>query len=185
MVYLDGNLFIVVPSLAHGRLTHRLGLFVMTVVEELDVPCIVSGRTTFRRLSTREGVEGDQTYYLENVARIRGKRDIDLEVDPPPDLAVEVPWTYKAEQAIEVYRRFRVPEVWVCDDRKLTILVLQPSGDYEPSESSRALPVLAAEIHEWATRRIEDDDTAWGKALRRWIRENVAPRLRTPPSKLN
>lgn len=182
LVYLDEKLFLAPPSLAHGRLTHRFGCFVMTVVAELDLPCIASGRTTFQRLSARVGVEGDLTYYLENAARIRGKRDIDLEVDPPPDLALEVPWSYKAEKAIEVYRRLGVPEVWGCDDRKLSILVLQPSGDYMPAESSRALPVSAAEIHEWATKDITDNDTPWMKAVRRWVRETVAPRLRPSTS---
>jgi Uma2 family endonuclease len=127
-------------------------------------------------------VEGDQTYYLASVPRIRGKADIDLEIDPPPDLAVEVVWTHKADAAVEVYRRLEVPEVWVCDDRAPRILILQPSGRYEPAESSRAFPVSAAEILEWAAKGTEGDDTAWAKSLRRWVRGTVVPRLGTSES---
>jgi len=179
IVYLDGSLFLMSPSFPHERLAERLGWFVMVVVEELDLPCIPSGSTTFRRGSKKGGVEGDKTYYLASASRIRGKADIDLEVDPPPDLAVEVIWTHKADAAVEVYRRLEVPEAWICDDRALTILVLQPSGRYEPAESSRAFPVSASEIHEWIAKETEDDDTAWGKSLRRWVRGTVSSRLRT------
>jgi Uma2 family endonuclease len=152
------------------------------IVEELDLPCIPSGHTTFRRGSKKGGVEGDQTYYLASVPRIRGKADIDLEIDPPPDLDVEVVWTHKADAAVEVYRRLEVPEVWVCDDRAPRILILQPSGRYEPAESSRAFPVSAAEILEWAAKGTEGDDTAWAKSLRRWVRGTVVPRLGTSES---
>ncbi|APW63606.1 Uma2 family endonuclease [Paludisphaera borealis] len=178
MVYLDGSLLLMSPSYPHERLAERLGWFIKVIVEELDVPCIASGSTTFRRGSEKGGVEGDQTYYLASVVRVRGKTEIDLEIDPPPDLAVEVVWTHKADAAVEVYRRLQVPEVWVCDGRALTILTLQASGQYAPAESSLAVPVSAAEIQEWAAERPEDDDTAWAKAVRRWVREAVVPRRR-------
>lgn len=181
LAYLDGSLFLVSPSYSHERLARRLSRLIVAITEELDLPCIDSGSTTFRRGSKGGGVEGDETYYLASASKVRGKDDIDLEVDPPPDLAVEVVRTHKAEAAVEVYRRLQVPEVWVCEGRGLTILVLQPSGGYEPAESSRALPVSAAEIHEWATERAQNDDTAWAKAVRRWVREVVAPRLGQPP----
>jgi Uma2 family endonuclease len=130
-------------------------------------------------------VEGDETYYFASEAEVRGKDEIDLEIDPPPDLAVEVVWTHKADAAVEVYRRLGVPEVWIADGRKLTIFVLQPSGDYEQAESSRALPVSAAEIHEWTVERTEENETAWMKAVRLWAREVVAPRLKPSTSNPN
>ena len=95
------------------------GRFVDEIVEELDIPCIRAGSTTFRRRAKKGGVEGDETYYLANEARIRGKDKIDLRTDPPPDLAIEAVHTHDAEAAIEVYRRFSVPEVWICDEAEL------------------------------------------------------------------
>lgn len=181
MVYLDGSLFLMSPSYSHERLADRLDWIIKTILLKLDIDCAPSGSTTLRRGSKKGGVEGDKTYYFASEPRIRGKKEIDLEVDPPPDLAVEAVWTHKADAAVEVYRRFGVPEVWICDGRALTILVLQPSGDYVPAEASRALPVSAAEIHEWATRRIKEGETAWMKAVQRWVREVVAPRW-SPPS---
>jgi Uma2 family endonuclease len=181
MVYLDGSLLLMSPSHPHERLAELLGLFVVAVTDELGLLRIGARSTTFRRGSEAGGVEPDESYYLASAPRIRGKKEIDLEVDPPPDLVVEAVWTHKADAAVEVYRRLGVPEVWICDRHALTILVLQPAGGYEPAGSSRALPVSAAEVREWATREVEDD-AAWGMALRRWVREVVAPRWKASKS---
>jgi Uma2 family endonuclease len=177
MVYLDGSLLLLSPSYFHERLKELLGCFIMILVEELEIPCLMAGSTTFRRRAKRGGVEGDETYYLTNLDRIRGKKKINLKVDPPPDLAIEVVVSHDADDAVEVYRRFRVPEVWICDENQLTILVLQLDGQYVPSERSHAFSLLrASEIHSWVTRSQDGSDTAWIKELRRWIAEVLVPR---------
>ena len=43
--------------------------------------------TTFRREDLEKGLEPDQCYYITNEPKIRGKLELDLSVDPPPDLA--------------------------------------------------------------------------------------------------
>ncbi len=177
MVYLDGSLLLLSPSFFHERLKELLGCFVMTLVEELEIPCVMAGSTSFRRRAKHGGVEGDQTYYLANLGRIRGKKKINLKVDPPPDLAIEVVVSHDADDAVEVYRRFRVPEVWICDQNQLTILVLQPDGQYVPSERSHAFGFLrASETHSWVSRSQDSSDTAWIIDLRRWIAGVLAPR---------
>ncbi len=177
MVYLDGKLSLMSPSFTHEYLKKRLGILVTEVAVGLDVPCIHSGSTTFRRRAKCGGVEGDQTYYLASLDRIRGKKTISMKVDPPPDLAIEVVVSHDADDAVEVYRRFRVPEVWICDENQLTILVLQQNGRYVPVERSRAFGFLtASEIHSWISRSKYDSDTAWVIDLRRWIAEVLTPR---------
>jgi Uma2 family endonuclease len=177
MVYLDGSLSLMSPSFTHEYLKERLGILVTEVVVGLVIPCIHSGSTTFRRRAKRGGVEGDQTYYLANLDRIRGKKKISLRVDPPPDLAIEVVTSHDADDAVEVYRRFRVPEVWICDQDQLTILVLQPNGRYTPAERSHAFNFLtASEIHSWVSRTQDDSNTAWTIDLRRWVAEVLTPR---------
>src|SRR6185312_16014107 len=149
MIYLDGTVWLMSPTFPHERLKVRLGLFVTEVVVGLDIPSIAAASTTIRRRAKEAGVGGDQTYYLANEARIRGKDRIDLRSDPPPDLAIEAVSTRAADEAVEVYRRIRVPEVWICDGAELVILVLQPNGKYSASTTSAAFPFLTAdEIHE-------------------------------------
>ena len=177
MVYLDGKLSLMSPSFTHEYLKERLGILITEVVVGLVIPCIHSGSTTFRRRAKRGGVEGDQTYYLANLGRIRGKKKISLKVDPPPDLAIEVVASHDPDDALEVYRRFRVPEVWICDENELTILVLQQNGRYVPAERGHAFSFLtASETHSWVSRSQDSSDAAWISELRRWIAEVLAPR---------
>ena len=138
MIYLDGSLFLMSPSFSHEYLTERFGWLVLVLVEELDMPCVPSRSTTLRRRAKRGGVEGDLSYYLANESRVRGKKQINLKIDPPPDLAVEVVLTHGADAALEVYRRVKVPEVWVYDE-ELTILSLQPDGRYAATARSVSL----------------------------------------------
>jgi Uma2 family endonuclease len=184
MVYLDGELLIVSPSYVHEFLKKRLGAFVHEVVVGLDIPCIPAGSTTFRRRRRRGGVEGDETYYLASAERIRGKCEIDLRIDPPPDLAIEVVHSHDAREAVEVYRRLGVSEVWVCDQEAMQILVLQANGRYAAAESSAAFPFLkAAEIFAWVSRPAEAHlETGWIKELRLWILDTMGPRRAGPPA---
>ncbi len=179
MTYLDGSLLLVSPSSLHERLAKRLGLFVMVVVEELDIPCVMSGHTTFRREEDEAGTEPDQSYYLrDNVARFRGKADdIDLQVDPPPDLVVEAVYTHDASAAVEVCRRIGVPEVWVADQEGMVIKVRRANGRYSGSNTSAVFPFLTmSEIFEWVTRPQTSSDTGWARELRAWVRETLGPR---------
>jgi Uma2 family endonuclease len=178
MIYLDGTLFLVSPSFAHQYLTERFGWLVLVLVEELDMPCVPSRSTTLWRRAKRGGVEGDLSYYLGNESRVRGKKHIDLNIDPPPDLAIVVVLTHDADAALEVYRRIKVPEVWVYEDG-LTILAIQPDGQYAATARSIAFPVLeAGEITAWIQKPRTESETAWVRELRRWVATIIVPRYR-------
>lgn len=188
IVYLDGTAWLMSPAFPHEMYKKRLGHFLMVVVEELDIPCIPAGATTYRRRKKRGGVEADESFYLEHVPQIqiqiraKGlKENINLKTDPPPDLVVEVVWTHSAEASIPVYRRLGVPEVWAFDAPNLRILVLGADGRYAESATSRAFPFLtAAEIANWITRPVEDSETDWMKAIRYWARDELVPRVNRP-----
>jgi Uma2 family endonuclease len=179
MVYLDGTVWLMSPSFPHERLSKRLGWVVEVVVEELDIPCIAAASTTFRRRAKRGGVEGDQTYYLANEQRVRGKDNLHLKTDPPPDLAIEAVHSHDADAAIEVYRRFKVPEVWVGDEDSVRFLVLQPNGRYAESSTSASFPFLtAAEVYDWVRKPQTEPDTDWIKQLRTWVKRTLKSRFR-------
>jgi Uma2 family endonuclease len=46
-----------------------------------------------------------------------GKDRIDLTVDPPPDLAIEIDVTSKTQ--ISAYQSLKVPEIWRYDNGKI------------------------------------------------------------------
>ena len=177
LIYLDGDLWLMSPSQPHEYMKSRLGAFIMEVVVGLDIPCIPTSATTFRREKDQAGVEADESYYLANVALIRDKKQVDLRVDPPPDLAIEVVYSHPASQALEVHRRLGVPEVWVCDEDELVIWVLKSDGSYARSSASMAFPFLTpAEVHDWIQRPQDDSETRWIKDVRRWAAETLPAR---------
>ncbi|WP_435021237.1 Uma2 family endonuclease [Tundrisphaera sp. TA3] len=179
LIYLDGDVFFVSPSDAHERMNLRIGTILHEIILGLRIPCHRTGQTTFRRESRRGGVEGDQTYYFANEARVRGKRRIDLNIDPPPDLAVEVVHTHDADAALEVYGRLGVPEVWVCTEENLVILARQPDGEYQAIESSLSLPFLTRkEIFERARQPEDLPELEWMEGIRRWVLDELVPRVR-------
>jgi Uma2 family endonuclease len=179
VVYLDGRLTLTSPGYAHERLKKRLRGLVEIALEGLGIRFVAAGSTALRRKRRRGGVEWDEAYYLNNLAALRGERRIDLRVDPPPDLAVAVVVSHDADDAVEVYRRLGVPEVWVCTEAESTFLLLDERGDYAASRASRAVPGLAvAEALPWAVRDDFADDFEWRQAFRRWVAEVLAPRRR-------
>ncbi|NJL57566.1 hypothetical protein HC928_22375 [bacterium] len=54
---------------------------------------------------------------------MRGKRRVNLNEDPPPDLALEIDVTSATQ--LDVYAGLEVPEVWIYDRGNLSIHCLQ------------------------------------------------------------
>jgi Uma2 family endonuclease len=180
LTYDRGDLELMSPSEEHEEFGNLLGRMVETVTEELRLPCIGAGSTTWRKRLKERGLEADECYYLESVPRIRGKRKtIDLAVDPPPDLAIEIEISRGSLDRMEIYAQLGVPEVWRFDGETLTTELLQADGAYHTSPMSRCFPFLdPADIVHWLKQgEISEDHSEWGRQLRAWVRAELAPRL--------
>jgi len=88
--YDRGRLEIMVLSAKHEAAKHVLTLLVEILAEELNVDVYGLGSTTFRRADLERGFEPDACFYIQREALVRGKDEIDLTVDPPPDLVIEI-----------------------------------------------------------------------------------------------
>jgi Uma2 family endonuclease len=86
-----------------------------------------------------KGIEPDNCFYIQNEAVVRGKDRIDLAVDPPPDLALEVDVTSRTHP--NIYEALGVPELWRFEEGKLQINILR-DGKYVVSEVSPNFPNL-------------------------------------------
>ncbi|WP_149978367.1 Uma2 family endonuclease, partial [Microcystis aeruginosa] len=83
------------------------------------------------------GVEPDTCFYIDNREAILGKERIDLTVDPPPDLAIEVDFTSLTD--VEAYQLLKIPELWVYRREELKIYLFREDG-YQERENSRLFP---------------------------------------------
>jgi len=170
---------LVSPLPPHDEFGRLIGRIITTVTEELGLPCRALGTTTWRRRARERGLEADECFYLANVPNVRGKRnDIDLAVDPPPDLAVEVEITRSAMDRMGIYAALGVPEVWRFDGEALVIEHLQPDGTYAAAAASPGLPMVAPdEVVRWVRLAEETDDhSEWGRRFRAWVRAELLPR---------
>ncbi len=79
------------------------------------------------------GVEPDKCFYTEHREAILGKERLDLESDPPPDLAIEVDAT--STTSAEDYEPLRVPELWIYRRDSLHIYLFDGRRYCEALES--------------------------------------------------
>lgn len=118
-----------------------IGDIVKILLDELEIDCECFGSTTFKRSDTRSGLEPDQCFYIQNHAAMRGKRRLDLDRDPPPDLAIEIDVTSKTR--LEAYENIGVRELWIYDRERLVIYALSPlDSRYTEQPQSLAFPNL-------------------------------------------
>jgi Uma2 family endonuclease len=145
ITFIEGRLTLLSPTRRHDWHAKALGRLVEAVANGLGIEWETAGHATYRRKDIEVGVEGDDTYYFGAHAELmRGPRDIDLATQPPPDLAIEVEVTHPADDAVAVWARLGVPEVWRLNTERweLTFGLRQGDGTYAPSPRSAGLPEL-------------------------------------------
>jgi Uma2 family endonuclease len=171
--YSQGVLEIMAPLPEHEVAKVIIGDLVKALLEELDIECWSLGSTTFDKESMDAGVEPDDCFYIENEAKVRGKERINLEIDPPPDLAIEIDITSRTR--FNNYQALKVPELWRWNGSRLEINVLV-DGIYVQTNQSRNFPnfPISQVIPEYLLRSKTDGRNATMKAFRSWIRQQIA-----------
>jgi Uma2 family endonuclease len=173
LIYYHGNLQIMVPSPEHELYKEVLGRFVETLAEELDIKIYPLGSTTFKRAKL-SGAEPDKCFYIQNLNAVKGKKRIDTQQDPPPDLVVEIDLTSFSDNSLEVYRDLQIPEVWIYNGKILKINLLQ-NQQYIISEQSLAFPNLPIlEITQFLEQSMTRDYLDLVKAFRFWVKSQIS-----------
>ena len=181
LIYHDGRLIFMGKSRRHEQLAEWLGHLVMAVAAYLQIDCEPSGEATYRRRLNEAGVEGDRTFHFSaNAERMQGLRNYDFEVDPPPDLAIEVEESHRADDAIAAWGRLGVPEVWRFDAATFscTFWNRRDDGTYEQVVRSKFLPMLdASDVSDQIRRANELGSSKWYRQLEDWVRDAICPRI--------
>ena len=108
-----------------------------------------------------------------------GPVEIDLATQPPPDLAIEVEVSHPADDAMLVYGRLGVPEVWRLDVDNWTLrfCLRNADGSYSDGARSLGLPYFEASEILDQLRQAEAMVTGdWLRHLSRWVDELILPR---------
>jgi Uma2 family endonuclease len=169
--YEHGLLEIFMPLPPHEKNKKYAARFVEILTEEWGIEICSLGSCTWSRQDLAKGVEADECYYIQHEAMIRGKVVIDLMIDPPPDLVIEIDITSPSIPRLPLYAVLKIPEVWQFDGTHMTFFCLD-EGEYRRQEQSRALPLVKPDILEtWLVQAMTMGETSWARALRAWARE--------------
>jgi Uma2 family endonuclease len=179
LTYDRGDVELMSPQPRHERKKSLLGQFVRILARELRLPVMPMGSTTFNSRDLDRGIEADESFYLGDLERIRDADHIDLEIDPPPDLAIEIEITRSALDRMGIYSALRVPEIWRFNGRTLRVMLRQDDGSYRQSPTSAAFPdVPVSQLARFATREGSRDENAVVDEFVAWVREVIVPRAR-------
>lgn len=147
MTYDRGRLEIMTPTRRHEAYTAFLERVVYALADHLHVNVESCGSTTWKKQREQKGTEPDVSFYVANAERILGDRDVDLNIDPPPDLVIEVDVTNESLTKLAIYATFEVPEVWRYDATRSQMVIYELEGrSYVQVPASRAFPILTSEL---------------------------------------
>jgi Uma2 family endonuclease len=172
IAYLNGVLEIALSLPEREKIKVLIRDFVQVLMDEMEIDFEGFGSTTFKRIDKLAGLEPDDCFYIQNNVAMRGIRKLDMTIDPPPDLAIEVDVTSKTK--FDVYRTIGVPELWLYD-RTLKIYILR-DGEYVESQLSPifgAIPICDV-ISQFLEISLSQGRSAAMKAFRVWMQENLS-----------
>ena len=99
---------------------------------------------------------------------MRGRDTIDLAVDPPPDLAIEVDISRSSLDRFRIYASIGIPEIWRLEHAKVQAYALG-GALYSPVDDSPSFPFLPlAEFSRILAKRNHTDETTWIRSFRCW-----------------
>ncbi|MBD2486605.1 Uma2 family endonuclease [Aulosira sp. FACHB-615] len=171
--YECGTLEIMTPLFEHENPKIQFDRLIFSLVEELSLELKSAGSTTLKRRLLNRGIEPDNCYYIQNESRVRNKETLDLETDPPPDLAIEVDITSSSVNKFNIYAALGISELWRYNGQNLKFYQLL-EGQYIECEFSLAFPIVSVRD---MSRFIEQSKTmseiALLKLFRAWVRSQL------------
>jgi Uma2 family endonuclease len=146
------------------------------ITRELGVKLETRGSMTIRSAWQSKGAEPDTCFYVQNAWRIIGKRSLDFDTDPPPDIVVEIDVTNASQSKFPIYAVLGVPEIWRYDGNQAYFYHLAGEQYIEMSHS-QAFPFLTSAVLAQfiAQSKTEGQDAALD-AARAWVRDNKTTR---------
>jgi len=175
MTYCQGELEIMTTSSAHERLKTLLARLVEALTEELNVPVLGLGSMTFDREDLERGLEPDECWYIAHELDVRSKEQLDMDVDPPPDLVVEIEVSRSVLDRLSIFAHLGVPEIWRYDGERLRVLVLGADNRYGEVPNSPTFPnIPISGFSDHLKLQGQESETAIVRSFRAWVKKTAA-----------
>jgi Uma2 family endonuclease len=176
MAYYKGVLELKMPLAGHERVKVLIGDLLKIILDELGWEWESLGSTTFKSKRMQAGLEPDDCFYIKNYQSMIGKMRLDLDVDPVPDLAIEVDLTSITK--VSAYEALAVPEIWRYRNGKLEISLFE-NGKYINSSVSKTFPSVP--VVQGISLFLEKSKDLPMSALRREFRQWLRALTTNPP----
>lgn len=168
--YNDGILEITMPLEGHERFVRLIELFIRILVVEMGLKMKSMGSTTLEREDLLKSAEPDNGYYIQSYPLV-ADHEVDLKVDPAPDLVVEVDITHTDIDKNTLYARMGVPEFWRFNGCEWSILCLL-EGRYVERDRSPTFPIVdKGDLYSFLETALVDEVTA-EVDFRQWVRQH-------------
>ena len=170
--YNNGKLEIMSPSRMHELYKGLISRLVDVLTEELNLEYVSFGAMTWRRQQKAKGTEADECFYIQNFLRVADKKEINLEIDPPPDLVIEVDIYHDSSSKFSIYAALGVSEIWQHDGSEIRFFHLI-ENEYQEVSHSVCFPFLSSQIVTQFLTPVEGKGTnAIKRDFRAWVQAN-------------
>ncbi|HEX5085099.1 MAG TPA: Uma2 family endonuclease [Blastocatellia bacterium] len=170
--YDKGRLEIMSPSERHEYRKSILGSLVEILTEELDMGLVRLGSTTWKKKKNSQGAEPDESFYITNCELIRNKREIDLNIHPPPDLVIEIDVSHYSQNKFDIYAGLGVPEFWRYRKGAIRFYGLV-EGEYVEIATSGLFSFLKpSDLNSYMNQDYIEEFNQTKRAFREWVRKH-------------
>jgi len=152
----QGRIELVSPKYRREKPISRLARVIAQLARAFNQRFQTARTTSFHQEGDEKGLQPDDCCYLANATAILNVEDIDLEIHPPPDLAIEVDSTNSSVPKEPIYASMGVPELWRLKDEIVIIRLLGADRQYSTSTNSLAFPPITSES---LTKLLRETDT--------------------------
>jgi Uma2 family endonuclease len=145
LAYSQGTVEIMIPLGEHEHHNRFIERLIYVIIDELELEVKSFGsltlkaeNLTLKAENQKKGVEPDSCFYIQNELQVRNKQNIDVNIDPVPDLVLEIDITSSSLDKFVIYGALGVPEIWRYNEKVLRVSLWNAENEvYERSDYSR------------------------------------------------
>ena len=174
IAYELGIVEIMTPLMPHENSNRLIEVFIGVMSEELGLEIKRTGSLTLTRDDLKRGGEPDSSYYIQNESLVRGKENIDLAIDPPPDLVLEIEYSSSAIDKLALYASMGIPELWRFNGSVLRVYILANRQYAEVEFSPTFKPIPVKEITHFLQQAKVKGENATTRDFRAWVKQQIS-----------
>jgi Uma2 family endonuclease len=171
LAYSQGTVEIMTPLGEHEHNNRFIERLIYVIIDELELEVKSFGSLTLKAENQKKGVETDSCFYIQNEFQVRNKQSIDVNIDPVPDLVLEIDITSSSLDKFVIYGALGVPEIWRYNGKALRVSLWNAQNKiYERSDYSRVFSWLKVDdLSPFIQQCLKDGETKTLRDFRRWL----------------